>query len=145
MTKDRKSEGQFDMPVSKILRLGMDMANKRVLIFSNIEVENYLVQNLSNYTAQQIIAYPDNIKLHNPRPCIHNSKVLKSQWDLQKLIACLKSKNISYIERRQAELDLIVSLSAKFQMNWRTDQMRRLTRWPLIVLAPNKGRSFDPV
>ena len=56
------------MPVSKILRLGMDMANKRVLILSNLEVENYLVQNLSNYTAQQIIAYPDDIKLHNPRP-----------------------------------------------------------------------------
>ena len=39
-----------------------NMANNRVLILSNLEVENYLVQNLSNYTAQQIIAYPDDIK-----------------------------------------------------------------------------------
>ena len=60
MTKDRKSEGQFDMPVSKILRLGMDMANKRVLILSNLEVENYLVQKeqsgyqLSNNAAPKI-------------------------------------------------------------------------------------------
>ena len=31
------------------------------------------------------------------------------------------------IERRQAKIDLIATLSAKFQMNWRMDQMRWLT------------------
>ena len=50
-----------------------------------------------------------------------------------------------YIERRQAEIALIVSLSAKFQMNWPIDQMCRLTRWPFIVLAPNKGGSVEEI
>ena len=45
---------------------------------------------------------------------------------------------IAYIERRQAEIDLIVSLAANFQMN-------RLTRWPFIILSPNKGGSVEKI
>ena len=30
-------------------------------------------------------------------------------------------------------------------MNWRMDQMRRLTRWLFIILAPNKGRSVEEI
>ena len=30
-------------------------------------------------------------------------------------------------------------------MNWRLDQMRRLTRRPLIVLTPNKGGSDEEI
>ena len=52
---------------------------------------------------------------------------------------------IAYIVRRQAEIDLIVTLSAKFQMNWRIDQMRRLTPWLFIILAPNKGGSVEEI
>ena len=52
---------------------------------------------------------------------------------------------IAYIERRQAEIDPIVTLSAKFQMNWRMDQMLRLIRWLFIILAPNKGGSVEEI
>ena len=30
-------------------------------------------------------------------------------------------------------------------MNWRMDQMRRLTCWPFIILAPNKGGSVEEI
>ena len=30
-------------------------------------------------------------------------------------------------------------------MNWPIDQMRRLTRWLFIILAPNKGGSVEEI
>ena len=52
---------------------------------------------------------------------------------------------ITYIERRQAEIDLIGPLSAKFQMNWPMEQMLRLTRWSFTISAPKKGGSVEEI
>ena len=50
---------------------------------------------------------------------------------------------IAYVERRQADIDPIFTLFVKLQMNWCMDQMLRLIRWLLIILAPSKGGSVE--
>ena len=54
-------------------------------------------------------------------------------------------KGLYWDEHLQAEIGLIVTLSAKFRMNWRMDQMLRLTHWLFIILAPNKGGSVEEI